>query len=203
METIKKCNKSDIQNRKIQHLKIPIHSDVQHVKNYFNYIQLIHNPLPEIELEDINTSTQFFNKKISAPICISAITGGPSISKSINQILATAAREENIILSVGSQRIGLEDSSFIDSFTITREIAPNIPIIGNIGIGQITSTTFNVHDFVKCIIFSPPRESNWFFFLDKVIALPEKSLLDPISSKGCSDKGIFLWSPIMKRCSTQ
>jgi len=142
---------SEIYMRKLEHLKIPIESNVQHIKNYFDDIKLIHHSLPEVELDDIDIATMFFNKKISAPICISAITGGHPISKVLNRILAKAAEEENIIMSVGSQRIGLEDPSTIESFEVVREVAPNIPVIGNIGIGQINSSTFKIEDFIECI----------------------------------------------------
>ena len=138
-------------NRKIQHIKIPLEHNVQHVKNYFDDINLIHHPLPEFELEDIDLSVDFFNKKISAPICISAITGGHEISKAINKILAHAAKSENIIMSVGSQRIGLEDPSTIDSFKVVRDVAPRIPIIGNLGIGQLCDPKFELENFKKCI----------------------------------------------------
>ncbi|MFW9828591.1 MAG: type 2 isopentenyl-diphosphate Delta-isomerase [Candidatus Thorarchaeota archaeon] len=142
---------SEIYNRKIQHLKIPLEHNVQHVRNYFEDIILLHHPLPEIELDEINISTQFFKKKISAPICIAAITGGHQISKAINNILANAAKTENIILGIGSQRIGLEDPSTIDTFSVVRDIAPNIPIIGNLGIGQICDPNFNIDHFKECI----------------------------------------------------
>lgn len=138
-------------NRKIEHIKIPLENNVQHVRSYFDDVNLIHHPLPEYELEDIDLSVNFFNKKISAPICIAAITGGHEISKAINNILANAAKTENIIMSVGSQRIGLEDPSTIDSFKIVRDVAPNIPVIGNLGIGQLCDFNFDIDNFKKCI----------------------------------------------------
>jgi len=151
-EKMPKPNDSkEIMDRKIEHLKIPLEYDVQHSKNYFNDIKLIHHPIPEIDFEDIDLSVKFFNKNISAPICISAITGGHPISKEINEILAKAAEEENIIMSVGSQRAGIEDPALLDSFKITREVAPNIPLIGNIGIGQVSDANFEVANFTKCI----------------------------------------------------
>jgi len=152
MDKVPESNQSkEIMDRKIEHLKIPLEHDVQHSKNYFNDIKLIHHPIPDIDFEDIDLSINFFDKKISAPICISAITGGHPISKEINEILAKAAEEENIIMSVGSQRAGIENPKLLDSFKITREVAPNIPIIGNIGIGQVSSLNFEVEDFNKCI----------------------------------------------------
>jgi isopentenyl-diphosphate delta-isomerase len=147
----KSINSKTIIDRKIEHMKIPLKQNVQHSENYFKYIKLIHHPLPEFELTDIDLSVNFFGKKISAPICIAAITGGHSISKEINEILAKAAEAENIIMSVGSQRAGLEDSSLQDSFKIVRQVAPNIPIIGNIGIGQVSDSNFKVEDFKQCI----------------------------------------------------
>ncbi|UCC20084.1 MAG: type 2 isopentenyl-diphosphate Delta-isomerase [Promethearchaeota archaeon] len=149
--SIDKKMETKLYNRKIEHIKIPLEYNVQHKKNYFDEINLIHHPLPEFELDDINISVDFFNKKVSAPICIAAITGGHQISKAINNILANAAKEGNIIMSVGSQRIGLEDPSTIDSFKIVRDVAPDIPVIGNLGIGQICDPKFAIDSFKKCI----------------------------------------------------
>jgi len=152
MDKVPKSNQSkEIMDRKIEHLKIPLEYDVQHSKNYFKDIKLIHYPIPDINFEEIDLSVNFFNKNISAPICISAITGGHPISKKVNEILAKAAEEENIIMSVGSQRAAIEDPTLLDSFKITREVAPNIPIIGNIGIGQVSEYNFEIDDFHKCI----------------------------------------------------
>ncbi|MFW9770801.1 MAG: type 2 isopentenyl-diphosphate Delta-isomerase [Candidatus Thorarchaeota archaeon] len=141
----------EIHSRKLEHLKIPLKHNVQHSRNYFEDIRLIHHPLPEMDFNDIDLSTDFFNKHISAPICIAAITGGHPISKAINRILALAAESENIIMSVGSQRIALEDQSTIDSFKVVRDVAPNIPIIGNIGIGQISNQDFDQNQFEECV----------------------------------------------------
>ena len=146
-----KIIESRIYNRKIEHIKIPLEHDVQHVRNYFDEVTLLHHPLPEIELDDINISVNFFKKEISAPICIAAITGGHQISKAINNILANAAKTENIALGIGSQRIGLEDPSTIESFSIVRDVAPNIPVIGNLGIGQVCDPKFNIDNFKRCI----------------------------------------------------
>jgi len=141
----------EIFNRKEDHLKIPIEYDVQHSINYFDDIKLNHHAIPEVDLEEIDLTFNFFDKQISAPICISAITGGHPVSKEINKILAQAAEEENIIMSVGSQRIGLEDPSTLDSFNIVREVAPTIPVIGNLGLGQVSSPYFKQEDLNACI----------------------------------------------------
>jgi len=138
-------------DRKLDHLKIPIEFDVQTSENYFKYIKLVHHSLPEYDINEIDISVNFFNKVIDAPICIAGMTGGHPISKKINKILANAAEKENIVLGVGSQRAALEKPANIDSFKIINEIAPNVPKIGNIGIGQISDKDFQENDFQKCI----------------------------------------------------
>ncbi|MBY9007264.1 MAG: type 2 isopentenyl-diphosphate Delta-isomerase [Candidatus Lokiarchaeota archaeon] len=140
-----------ISRRKIEHLKIPIDYNVQNKSNYFDDIELIYHAFPQINFDDVNLSTNFFGKIISAPICIAAITGGHPVAYEINKILADAAENQNIIMSVGSQRAGLVDPELSKSFSIVREIAPDIPIIGNLGIGQLSRSNFNLDDFIDCI----------------------------------------------------
>ncbi|MHA2182748.1 MAG: type 2 isopentenyl-diphosphate Delta-isomerase, partial [Promethearchaeota archaeon] len=70
----KENDSKEIMDRKIEHLTIPLEYDVQHSKNYFKDMKLIHHPLPDIDFDEIDLSVKFFNKTISAPICISAIT---------------------------------------------------------------------------------------------------------------------------------
>ncbi|MHA1724660.1 MAG: isopentenyl phosphate kinase, partial [Promethearchaeota archaeon] len=136
-----------ISNRKLEHLLIPLNHDVQHARNYFEDVILLHHAFPEIDFNEVDLITSFFNKKVSAPICIAALTGGHPLSLKINKILAQAAEEENIILSVGSQRAGLIDTELEKSFSIVRDHAPTIPIIGNIGIGQVAHPDFSPSDF--------------------------------------------------------
>ncbi|MFO8017560.1 MAG: type 2 isopentenyl-diphosphate Delta-isomerase [Promethearchaeia archaeon] len=146
-----KKSKQIIQQRKTEHLQIPIQYDVQHEKNFFDEIQLIHHALPEYDYEKISLETQLYGYNLQAPIFISAITGGTETAKRINQILAQVAQKERIVMSVGSQRIGIEDESTTDSFRIVRSEAKDIPVMGNIGIGQISSPEFSVDEFQNCI----------------------------------------------------
>jgi len=141
----------NIFQRKIDHLKISIEHDIQFTENYFDDIKLLHYSAPEINFNEVDLSAKFFTKEVSAPICITAITGGPLLSKEINKTLAKAAEEEQIIMSVGSQRVGLIDNETLESFAIVRDVAPNIPIIGNLGVGQISDPNFNLDEFQECI----------------------------------------------------
>ncbi|MHA1646651.1 MAG: type 2 isopentenyl-diphosphate Delta-isomerase, partial [Promethearchaeota archaeon] len=132
---------SNIHNRKDDHIKIALdknaHKGETSSSNWLEYIHLIHNALPELNFGDIDCSTTFFNKKISAPIILGALTGGTAQAKEINSRLAHVAQEYNLPMMLGSQRIALENPNVIDSFHIVREVAPTIPLIGNIGITQL------------------------------------------------------------------
>lgn len=127
-----------IGQRKLDHLHYVLsdpHVDRQ--GQYFDSFRLMHNALPELNLNEIDTSCVFLGKKLSAPLLISSMTGGehPDII-AINQRLAEAAEACGIALAVGSQRIQFERPAAKTSFAL-RKFAPNIPLIANIGAVQL------------------------------------------------------------------
>jgi isopentenyl-diphosphate delta-isomerase len=129
---------SGIQERKLNHLRISLEEDVQgDVPTGFNDVRLIHRPLPELDLKEVDPSIDFFGKRLSAPLIISAITGGTKEAKEINLKLAKIAEKKRIGLSVGSQRVAIDHPETMETFSIVRETAPNTLIIGNIGCPQL------------------------------------------------------------------
>jgi isopentenyl-diphosphate delta-isomerase len=102
----------------------------------FENYRLIHNALPELNLADVDTSCEFLGKQLSMPILISAISGGIEEARSLNRLLANAAQEFGIAMSVGSQRIALENAKAADTFNV-RDLAPNILLLANIGAVQL------------------------------------------------------------------
>ena len=127
--------------RKIEHLKICLEEDVNtHISPGFEDIQLIHHAISNLDLARVNLEVSFLNHRLSAPILITAMTGGAPGTEKINKTLALAANDENVALAVGSQRAGIEHSDLAYTYKIVREVAPDIPIIGNIGIAQIINS---------------------------------------------------------------
>jgi isopentenyl-diphosphate delta-isomerase len=126
--------------RKLDHIRICLTKDVQSLqkKNGFQDIELIHNAIPEIDLNDVKTETELFGKEIAAPLLIAGMTGGHQIAMRINEVLARAAQETRIGMGVGSQRAAIEDPSLEESYSIVRRVAPDIPIIANIGAPQLS-----------------------------------------------------------------
>lgn len=128
-----------ITDRKLEHLLICENYNVEFKDKTtgFEDIELIHKALPEVNKNTIDLSTSKFGKKIDSPFFITAITGGHTYSKDINEKLAIAAEEKNIALGVGSQRAAIEHPELADTYTIVREKAPDCLLVGNIGAPQL------------------------------------------------------------------
>ena len=118
-------------SRKDAHIDLALSSHGRsRVENSFDRLRFVHCALPEIDLNDVNLTTQFLDKSLSAPLMIGAMTGGTPRAEMINQSLAEVAQEEKIGFAVGSQRAALELGQNAKNL---RKLAPNIPIIGNLG----------------------------------------------------------------------
>ena len=127
-----------IHQRKEEHIQyIMTQPDVYRDAGYFDHIKLIHRALPELNLKDVDTSTNFLGRKLSFPLIISPMTGGASEKlESINRNIAKAAQATGIAMSVGSQRIMIEDLKAENSFSL-RQYAPHIPLMANLGAVQL------------------------------------------------------------------
>jgi isopentenyl-diphosphate delta-isomerase len=131
--------------RKFSHLEICRDRDVgsrketTHLEDAF----FIHNAAPEIALEDVNLTCKLFGKFISAPLLISAMTGGHPQTRRINENLASAASELRLGMCVGSQRAALENPALEGTFNVVREVSRDILIIANIGAAQLLAPNGN------------------------------------------------------------
>lgn len=123
--------------RKLEHIEICLKRQVISKYRPFDDLILLHRALPEIDESDVNTECTFLNRRLSAPLMISAMTGGHPDAKEINANLAIAAQETSIAIGVGSQRAAIEHPALEDTFSIVRELAPDVPVIANIGAVQL------------------------------------------------------------------
>lgn len=127
-----------INNRKLDHLRaFDLDPEVNRDVGFFDAIQLTHRALPEIALDDVDTSVDFLGKRLRAPIIISSMTGGnDDMLRQINRNLALAAEACGVAMAVGSQRVMFADSEAQASFAL-REFAPNTVLIANLGAVQL------------------------------------------------------------------
>ena len=124
--------------RKIEHLQICADKPVEaHISAGFDDIHLIHCALPEIDKDDIDLSTELFNKRLDAPLLIASMTGGHPDTYKINRTLALAAEHLGIGIGVGSQRAAIEDPKHEETFRVVRDSAPNAFVYANIGVVQL------------------------------------------------------------------
>jgi len=105
--------------------------------------------LPELNLDEIDTSVRFLGKTLSLPLMIASMSGGTLESQRLNEQLAVAAQATGIALALGSMRIALENPSQRAAFEL-RSFAPTIPILANIGGAQLREAD-GVKGALKCI----------------------------------------------------
>jgi isopentenyl-diphosphate delta-isomerase len=125
-----------IVKRKTDHVDICAKEDTGQSYVYWDDVKLVHNPLPEVDLEEIDTSSTVFGRRLEAPLIISAMTGGYGKAEEINKNLASVAEEFGIGMGVGSQRAALENPEVARTYSVIKEF--EIPLrIGNLGVPQL------------------------------------------------------------------
>jgi isopentenyl-diphosphate Delta-isomerase len=99
--------------------------------------EFAHNALPELDFAEIDLSTTFLGHTLAIPLMVSCMTGGYTEALHINKNLAELCASRGMAMGVGSQRQALESDRFHRSFSIVREVAPDIPVVGNIGAAEV------------------------------------------------------------------
>lgn len=124
-----------INERKADHIEICLKERVAPDHCYWDDIRLLHNALPEIDMDAIDLSADVLGKKLAFPLIVTAITGGFAGAKKINANIAAACAELGIGMGVGSERAGITG---VDpaSYAVIKDY--DVPlVIGNIGAPQL------------------------------------------------------------------
>ena len=128
----------DITRRKLEHIEAALTTNLTVVQQAsWSDIHLIHRALPEVDLDEIDTSVEFLGKRLRAPLFITSITGGHADVAIINERLARAAERFGVAMGVGSQRAGIASPELAYTYSIVREQAPTAFLIANIGAPQL------------------------------------------------------------------
>ncbi len=128
----------EVQQRKAEHVQVALREDLTAPQSAsWRDIRLIHQALPEVDLDALDTSVSFLGYRLNYPILISSMTGGhPDVTR-INRNLALAAERYGLALGVGSQRAGILNPDLAASYAVTRQVAPNAFLIANVGAPQL------------------------------------------------------------------
>jgi isopentenyl-diphosphate delta-isomerase len=128
---------SFLRERKSSHLDLCQTEEVEYSgkTTLLEEIDLLHNSLPEIGLDDLDIGTEFLGKRLRAPLLITGMTGGTEEAFAVNRDLASVAEQCGIGFGLGSQRIMQRDPRTAWTFAV-REFAPTTLLLANIGITQ-------------------------------------------------------------------
>lgn len=123
--------------RKADHIALCADSDVEYrsTSTLLEAVRFHHQSLPELAMDEVDTSTTLCGHTLRVPLLVSGMTGGIDDATSINKTLARVAEERGMGFGVGSQRPMLRDASAVRSYQV-RDVAPNVFLCGNIGAVQ-------------------------------------------------------------------
>lgn len=132
-----------ISRRKREHIDIARDRDVafRDKTSGFEAWDFVHCALPEASFDKIDSGIEFLGRGLSFPFMVSAMTGGFRGAADINRRLAEVCQAEKIALGVGSQRQAFENNRHLETFRVVRRLAPDIPVVGNIGASEIARLT--------------------------------------------------------------
>ena len=132
------CFPGDVASRKADHIRINLEDDVaaKGVGGGFDDYYFVHCALPELDLDQVDPSTEMLGRRLHAPLLISSMVGGTDQAASLNRVLAQVAQELHLAMGLGSGRILLEDPDVLKTFDV-RRVAPDVLLFANLGAVQL------------------------------------------------------------------
>jgi isopentenyl-diphosphate Delta-isomerase len=128
----------EVKQRKAEHVSVALNQDIAAPQSAtWADVRLVHRALPEVDLEEIDTSVSFLGRPLSHPLVISSLTGGHPDVALINARLAQLAEERGLAMGVGSQRAAIVSPALAPTYSVVREHAPTAFVMANIGAPQL------------------------------------------------------------------
>lgn len=158
---------STIGQRKADHLALCATDEVafRSKTSLFEQVRLVHDALPDLDADAIDTTTTLLGKTLRAPIVIAAMTGGTDEAAKVNRELSSIAEERGYGFGLGSQRAMHVRTHTAPTYAV-RDVAPKTLVLGNLGVVQARKmTTAEVEALVLevgadavCIHLNPAME---------------------------------------------
>jgi isopentenyl-diphosphate delta-isomerase len=128
---------TQIQRRKDDHLDLCATDEVafKGTTTLLEKVQLVHQSLPDLSVDEIDTSVSLLGKTLRLPIVIASMTGGTERAAEVNRDLAALAEARGLGFGLGSQRAMQRQPDTAWTYQV-REWAPNALVLGNVGVVQ-------------------------------------------------------------------
>jgi len=156
-----------IQRRKDDHLDLCATDEVafRGATTLLERVQLVHQSLPDLNVDDIDTSVSLLGKQLKLPIVIAAMTGGTERAAEVNRDLASIAEAYGLGFGLGSQRAMHRQPETAWTYQV-REWAPKTLILGNMGVVQareldsrvIAKVVQDIGADALCVHLNPAQE---------------------------------------------
>lgn len=158
---------TSIQRRKDDHLDLCATDDVafKGTTTLLERVQLVHQSLPDLHVDDIDTSVRLLGKTLKLPLVIAAMTGGTERAAEVNRDLASLAETYGLGFGLGSQRAMHRQPETAWTYQV-REWAPTTLIFGNMGVVQarelptrdIAKVVSDIGADALCVHLNPAQE---------------------------------------------
>ncbi|WP_203361881.1 type 2 isopentenyl-diphosphate Delta-isomerase [Bacillus sp. REN10] len=181
------------EQRKREHIQYAL-STGQSRATGFDDIDIVHQSLPNIALNDLSIQTKIGELTLSSPIFINAMTGGGGReTEKINENLSIAARESGVAMAVGSQMSAIKNHAERQTFRVVRQMNPKGIILANIGseatieqaamaVEMLEADALQIHLNVIQELAMPEGDRNFFGAYERIQAITE-SLPVPVIVK--------------------
>ena len=126
--------------RKKDHINISLKNESQVFSDQFSLLKFQHNPLPEMDFQEVSLKTHVFGHPLNSPLFVSSMTLGHGQSESLNNTILSQCEKRGWMMGVGSQRRQLFDSSAFKECESLRSSFPSAILFGNLGLSQMITT---------------------------------------------------------------
>lgn len=132
---------SSFERRKQDHIRLALDPVVQAAGGSgLERIELRHEALPDLNFQDVSIQTRLLGRAVAVPFFVSSMTAGHAQGEGLNLVLARACQARRWPMGVGSQRKQLTSDVAAAEWKQIRKMAPDVPMMGNIGISQVITS---------------------------------------------------------------
>lgn len=157
-----------IQNRKDAHIAL---ADAQYnprANSGFDSVRFMPNALPQLALDEVDSSVRVFAKEASSadgtsansailttaflwrsPLYINAMTGGSSNAQKINAQLARVAEKTGVAIASGSLSAALQNNALSATFSVIRSENPRGFVMANVSAGTSASDAMRAVEMLQ------------------------------------------------------